>query len=357
MRRQLDGIRAIAVLATCALGLSLGVGARSVLAGPDAEDPRRAFQAEPVVFPETNPYSPEKAALGRRLFFDPALSGAGSMSCASCHDPAKGWADNRPRGIGEVGMAMKVRTPTLLHVAVAPILGWDGKFSSLENVTFTPITSPTVMNLAESVLLQRLRTDAGYKRDFAAAFPKGAITRATIEQALATYQRTIRPGPSAFDRWIAGDDNAIALRARDGFQLFTGKARCAECHSGAAFTDASFHDIGVGQGEDIGRGRYFPTSRMLRYAFKTPTLRDIAIRAPYMHDGSVQTLEAVIDLYDRGGIDRPSRAVDIRPLGLTPSEKADLLAFLKTLTGTALSADTAAGRVDGVSAGSEGSPQ
>jgi cytochrome c peroxidase len=232
-------------------------------------------------------------------------------------------------------MAMKVRTPTLLHVATAPILGWDGKFSSLENVTFTPITSPTVMNLRESVLLQRLRGDAGYRREFAAAFPNGAITRATVEQALATYQRTIQPGPSAFDRWIGGDDHAMPLRAQDGFRLFIGKAGCAACHSGAAFTDASFHDIGVGQGEDIGRGRLFPSSRMLRYAVKTPPLRDVAIRAPYMHDGSVPTLEAVIDLYDRGGIDRPSRAVEIRPLGLTPSEKADLLAFLKTLTSAA----------------------
>lgn len=357
MRKKLDGIRAAAVLAVCALGSILGAGAPSVLAEPEAGDWRRAFEAEPVVYPETNPYSAEKAALGRRLFFDPALSGAGSMSCASCHDPAKGWGDNRPRGVGELGMAMKVRTPTLLHAAAAPILGWDGKFSSLENVTFTPITSPTVMNLAESVLLQRLRADPGYRRDFAAAFPKGGITRATIEQALATYQRTIRPGPSAFDRWIAGDANAMTLRAREGFQLFTGKARCAECHSGAAFTDASFHDVGVGQGDDIGRGRFFPTSRMLRYAFKTPTLRDVAIRAPYMHDGSVPTLEAVIELYDHGGIERPSRAVEIRPLGLTPSEKADLLAFLKTLTGTPPAADTTAGRVDGLSAGSEGSPR
>jgi cytochrome c peroxidase len=335
MRWTVGSACVVAGLVASMAGLTMAVRSEPAKADPDLSDPRLAFQtAEAVVYPDTNPFTVEKAALGRRLFFDPALSGAGTLSCASCHEPSRGWGDNRPRGIGEIGTAMKVRTPTLLHAASAPILGWDGKFSSLENVTFTPITSPAVMNLPESVLIQRLRSDADYVRDFALAFPSGAITRTSIEQALATYQRTIRPGQSAFDRWIAGDARAISLRAQNGFRLFTGKARCAECHSGAAFTDASFHDIGIAQGEDIGRGRYFPSSRMLRYAFKTPTLRDVAIRAPYMHDGSVATLEGVIDHYDRGGIDRPSRAVEVRALGLTPSEKADLFAFLKTLTGT-----------------------
>lgn len=343
MRWKISGACAVAGLVAYAASLAMGTIPGPAQAVSDIADARAAFLTpdEPV-FPATNPYSAEKAVLGQRLFFDPALSGTRSMSCASCHDPSKGWSENRPRGIGEVGMPMKVRTPTLLHAAMAPILGWDGKFRSLEHVTFTPITSPTVMNLPESVLIQRLRGDAAYVRAFAAAFPNDAITRATIEQALATYQRTIRPGPSAFDSWIAGDTRAIPIRAQDGFRLFTGKARCAECHGGAAFTDASFHDIGVGQGEDIGRGAFFPTSRTLRYAFKTPSLRDIAIRAPYMHDGSLPTLEAVIDLYDRGGIDRPSRAPDVRPLNLTSSEKADLVAFLQTLTSTASSATAGA---------------
>ncbi|MCJ2082341.1 cytochrome-c peroxidase [Methylobacterium sp. J-090] len=333
MRWKIGGACAVAGLVAYAASFAMGTIPGPAQAVSDLGDMRAAFQTpDETVFPAANPYSVEKAALGQRLFFDPELSGTRSMSCASCHDPSKGWSENRPRGIGEVGMPMKFRTPTLLHVAMAPILGWDGKFRSLEHVTFTPITSPAVMNLPESVLIQRLRSDAGYVTAFAAAFADGAITRANIEQALATYQRTIRPGPSAFDSWIAGDVRAISARAQDGFRLFTGKARCAECHGGAAFTDASFHDIGVGQAEDIGRGAFFPTSRMLRYAFKTPTLRDVAIRAPYMHDGSLATLEAVIDLYDRGGIDRPSRATDVRPLNLTSSEKADLIAFLKTLT-------------------------
>ncbi len=128
-----------------------------------------------------------------------------------------------------------------------------------------------------------------------------------VEMALATFERSIVSTEAPFDRWLNGDDSAIDAAAKRGFALFNGKANCAACHSGWAFTDASFHDIGTAHDDDIGRGRLFPSSAALKYAFKTPTLRDVAHRAPYMHDGSVPTLEAVIDLYDRGGIDRPSR--------------------------------------------------
>ena len=132
------------------------------------------------------------------------------------------------------------------------------------------------------------------------------------------------------DRWIEGDERAISDSAKRGFDLFNSKAHCSACHSGWAFTDASFHDIGTATGDDIGRGQLFPNSPALRYAFKTPTLRDVARRPPYMHDGSVATLSDVIDLYNRGGIDRPSRAEEIKPLGLTEQEKADLVAFMRT---------------------------
>ncbi|MBE7199340.1 MAG: c-type cytochrome, partial [Parafilimonas terrae] len=138
-----------------------------------------------------------------------------------------------------------------------------------------------------------------------------------------------------FDRWIAGREDAISAAAKRGFDLFNGKAGCAACHSGWSFTDNSFHDIGVGKGTDIGRGRLKPTSAALTYAFKTPTLREVGRRGPYMHDGSVPTLQAVIDLYDRGGIDRPSRSRSIKPLHLSATERADLLAFLDTLSTSA----------------------
>ena len=228
---------------------------------------------------------------------------------------------------------MALRAPTLLEVRSLPRLGWDGKFPDLEAVSFAAISGPANMNLPETEAIARLSAIPSYTQAFAAAFGgDGTITRAKVEQALATYERTISAGEAPFDRWIAGDEGAVDSHAKRGFALFNGKAGCSGCHSGWAFTDGSFHDIGTAQGDDIGRGRLFPTSVKLRYAFKVPTLRDVARRAPYMHDGSVPTLEAVITLYDRGGIERPSRSELIHPLGLSEDEKADLVAFLRTLT-------------------------
>ncbi len=182
-------------------------------------------------------------------------------------------------------------------------------------------------------MLERLSAIPGYARAFDAAFGKGEIATPKVEEALATFERSIVSRDAPFDRWIMGDPNAINASAKRGFALFNGKANCAACHSGWAFTDASFHDIGVAKGDDIGRGRFFPSSVKLQYAFKTPTLRDVTWRGPYMHDGSLQTLADVIDLYDRGGIDRPSRDEAIHQLNLRPGEKADLIAFLQTLDG------------------------
>ena len=286
-----------------------------------------------IPFPKDNPYSDAKLQLGRTLFFDPILSGSEVRSCASCHIPGLSWADGRPRAIGERQQPLSLRTPTLLNVAWTPKLGWDGHFRNLEAVAMGPITSAENMNLPEQVLIERLSAIPAYVDAFDAAFGEGDITRRKVELALATFERTIVSSEAPFDRWIGGDETAIGEAAKRGFDLFNGKANCAACHSGWAFTDASFHDIGSAQNNDIGRGKLFPTSVTLRYAFKTPTLRDVARRAPYMHDGSVPTLDAVIDLYDRGGVDRPSRAEEIHPLGLTKDEKADLIAFLHTLNG------------------------
>lgn len=285
-----------------------------------------------IPFPTSNPYSRAKSALGEMLFFDPLLSGSRTRSCASCHNPSLSWSDGLPRAIGEDPKGLPVRSPTLIDVAFTESLGWDGKFKDLESVAFGPITNPANMNLAEPELIARLSAIPAYVEAFAHAFGDGTVTRRRIELALATFERTITTGPSPFDRWIMGDKTAISPAAKRGFQIFNGKAHCSTCHSGPSFTDGSFQDIGTAVNDDIGRGRLFPTSEKLRYAFKTPTLRDVARRAPYMHDGSVATLEEVIDLYDGGGIDRPSRSPSIKPLGLTASEKTDLVAFLQTLT-------------------------
>jgi cytochrome c peroxidase len=291
---------------------------------------RDGYRRPAVPYPSDDPFSQAKAELGRMLFFDPNLSGSRTRSCATCHNPALSWADGLPRAQGEKSLAL--RTPTLLAIAWIPVLGWDGKYRDLESVAFGPITSPDNMNLPEDALIQRLTAIPGYADAFSTAFREGGITRENIELALATFERSIVPHDAPFDRWIAGDENAISPAAKRGFTLFNGKAHCNACHSGYAFSDGSFHDIGTARGDDIGRGRLFPTSIALKYAFKTPTLRDVARRAPYMHDGSVATLRDVIELYDRGGIDRPSRSPDIVPLHLSGGDKADLVAFLNTLT-------------------------
>ena len=285
-----------------------------------------------IPYPSDNPYSAAKSELGRSLFFDPILSGSSSISCSSCHDPRLSWGDGRPRAIGVAQTPLALRTPTILNLAWHEPLGWDGKFQTLEAVAFGPITSKANMNMTEERLISRLNAAPEYAQLFAAAFEGGAISRRNIELALATFERSIVSGEAPFDRWVNGDDQAIGAAAQRGFSLFNSKARCAECHSGWAFTDGSFHDIGSAQGEDIGRGRYFAGFAKLRYAFKTPTLRDVAKRAPYMHDGSVPALENVIDLYDAGGIERPSRSELIKRIGLSKSEKADLIAFLQTLS-------------------------
>ena len=301
---------------------------------PKAKALRQSFKRVAVSYPDENPYSAAKADLGRLLFFDPILSGSNSRSCASCHNPGLSWGDGLPRALGEGQLPLALRSPTLLDVAWVPVLGWDGKFPDLEAVTFGPITGKGNMNLPEpEVLVSRLSGVRGYVSAFDAAFGKNGITRDNIEHALATYQRTIVAAEAPFDRWVNGDNTAIGTAEKRGFELFVGKAKCVECHSGPAMTDGSFHDIGTATGNDIGRGRLFPNSVKLRYAFKTPTLRDVARRGPYMHDGAIATLQAVIDLYDRGGIERPSRSPKITPLAMSGEEKADLLAFLRTLDG------------------------
>ena len=307
----------------------------------DAQTAALALYAPPngVPYPDDDPPSAAKALLGRDLFFDPILSGARNMSCATCHRPALSWGDGRARAVGASGSPMSLRSPTLIDVAWMERLGWDGKFRNIEAVTFSPITAHDNMDLPEDEAIARLKAVPAYVEEYAAAFGTADIDRRGIERAMATYERSIVSGEAPFDRWAAGDDGAVAPAAKRGFALFNGQAGCASCHSGWAFSDGSFHDTGTATGDDVGRGRLFPSSVKLRYAFKTPTLRDVARRGPFMHDGSVPTLRAVIDLYDRGGVARPSRADEIRPLGLSEHDKDDLLAFLDTLTAGSLRPD------------------
>jgi cytochrome c peroxidase len=324
-------VPALLISAFAALGVTILVAHHAPGGSVSRDGYRRPAE---IPHPADNRYSAEKSELGRKLFFDSIMSGSGSHSCSTCHNPALAWGDGAARAVGQGQTKLSLRSPTLLDVAWIPRLGWDGKFRDLESVAFGPITSRGNMNLPEETLLARLNASSAYVNAFAAVFGAAGITRRNIELALATFERSIVSGRAPFDRWIDGDDAAISAAAKRGFDLFNGKAHCSSCHNGFSFTDGSFHDIGTAKNTDIGRGRLFPSSVKLRYAFKTPTLRDVTLRAPYMHDGSIATLEEVIDLYDRGGIERPSRSVLIRPLGLTDAERADLIAFLDTLTAT-----------------------
>jgi cytochrome c peroxidase len=286
---------------------------------------------ETIPFPKDNPYTVEKAALGKKLYFDTRLSAANLLSCASCHSPAYGWGDGQPKGVGHNMKQLGRRSPTIVNAAFGQIFMWDGRAGSLEEQALGPIRADVEMNLPIEQLLEKLNGIPEYAPLFKAVFPKEGMTPDTIAKAIATYERTVVSGRAPFDKWIEGDTKAISEEAKRGFVLFNTKAGCNECHSGWNFTDDSFHDIGLASA-DIGRGKQLPTVVKMQHAFKTPGLREIARRGPYMHDGSIPTLEAVMDHYNEGGIKRPSLSELMKPLALTKQESADLVAFMKTLT-------------------------
>lgn len=273
---------------------------------------------------------PLKTALGKRLFFDPALSGANDLACASCHDPKTSWQDGRGRSLGAGGEQLARATPTIMDIAWRQHLMWDGRFATLEEQAWGPITSSVEMNQDAEALIQELMDEPTYRQRFAEAFPKIGITRATIGQALAAFERTVRSPITPFDLWVAGDETAISASAARGFELFNGKANCKACHGGWMFTDDQFHDIGLA-GDDLGRGALQPGEAQMQRAFKTPTLRNIANRAPYMHDGSKKTLAEVLRHYEKEIILRPSLSDEVMAPRLSPIQTADLLAFLDTL--------------------------
>jgi cytochrome c peroxidase len=299
----------------------------------DIEQLRASYQRPASTpFPDDNQYTKERVLLGRTLFFDPRLSGSGVMSCATCHNPSFSWGDGLPRGVGHGMKQLGRRTPTILNLAWAERLFWDGRAATLEEQALGPIQAPEEMNMPLPRALETLRAIPGYRTMFERAYPREGITAATLGKAIATFERTVVSAIAPFDEWVAGLDSAISENARRGFVLFNGKANCAKCHSGWSFTDHGFHDLGM-KDADVGRGKLLPSLVRMQHAFKTPTLRNVEGRRPYMHDGSLATLEAVIDYYDRGGdVQRQSLSGDMKTLRLSAAEKRDLMAFLQTLT-------------------------
>jgi len=305
-----------------------------------SEVQRRQF-ARPThaSFPASALYSPQVATLGKMLFFDQRLSRGQNMSCSSCHNPSFGWETPAKTAIGSGNKPLSRHAPTLYNLADAPALFWDGRADSLEAQALIPITNPLEMDMPIDALVKRLRGIRGYALWFDELFPREGVSANSIQVSLATFERTLISGRSDFDDWIGGDEAAISEAAKRGFALFTGKARCVSCHNGWAFTDHKFHDIGMAT-DDVGRALIDDTNEKNRYAFKTPTLRNIGLRAPYMHNGEIASLEAVIAHYASGGVKRMSRSPLIVPLQLDDTQRQELIAFLETLTEQQLDVST-----------------
>jgi cytochrome c peroxidase len=274
--------------------------------------------------PEGNPLTPEKIELGQRLFLDPRLSRDGSISCATCHNPTLAFADGRSVAIGIFGRPGRRNAPALINRGYGRSFFWDGRVKTLEDQVLNPINDPNEMGFAAAEAAARVGLGV---RD--------------VSQALASYVRSILSGNSRYDRYINGDRTALTAQEQEGLKIFRGKGNCVACHVGPNLTDEALHNTGVGWRNntlaDAGGGRG---------EFKTPTLREVARTAPYMHDGSIPTLEAVVDFYAAGGRPNPWLDPEIRPRSLNDVDKEHLAAFLRSLDGVVQEGSRARARPD-----------
>ncbi len=279
--------------------------------------------------PADNPVTPEKIALGRTLFADTRLSRDGTIACTSCHDPERAFTTPEAVSAGVFGRRGRRNAPTVMNRAWGRVFFWDGRAATLEAQVLMPIVDPNEMDLPLDEASRRV------------GLPVDEMARA-----LATYIRAQMSGNSRFDRYIRGERTLLSLEEQDGLRLFRGRGMCTVCHEEPHFTDEKLHNTGVAWSPAAGtspEGRFLdeggtPTTGRAgaRGAFKTPTLRDVARTAPYMHDGSMATLDEVIDFYDRGGRPNPFLDRDLQPLGLSDDDKRALVAFLQALSGEAV---------------------
>jgi len=300
-----------------------------------------------VVSPADNPPTAETIALGRKLYYDPALSVDSTVACASCHHPDHGFSDGRQVSTGVQGKTGTRNSPTVFNSAYFATQFWDGRAPSLEVQAEGPVQNPVEMAHTLKGVEQRLMNDPEYRRLFKQAFGSDAITYDMVGKAIAAFERTVISGNSPFDRYYYGhDEKALSPAAIRGFKVFSSKDKgnCTACHvigsDYALFTDNKFHNIGVGVQDVEGKqfadlGRYQVTKNDAdRGAFKTPSLRNVALTAPYFHDGSLKTLKDVVDYYIGAGNSNPYLDKEIHALDfLTGQERADLLTFLDALTG------------------------
>ena len=297
------------------------------------------LQAGAAYIPEDNPLSAEKIELGKLLYFDPRLSADRTVSCASCHNPYHGFSDAAPLSGGVGGKMGRRNSPTIINRLFSAEQFWDGRANGLEEQVHSPLTDPNKMAMpSHEAVVKRVASFSGYRAFFARAFGNDEITVPRIAQAIATYKRTVVSGNSPYDRYMAGDSRAMSPAAVRGMELFNTKANCKGCHVGFNFTDESYHNLGIGwdpyRERLVDIGRFAQTKfESDKGAFKTPTLRNIALTAPYMHNGTLTSLKRVVEFYNQGGRANPWLSKEIEPLHLTAQEADDLVQFLHALTG------------------------
>jgi len=289
---------------------------------------------QPIAWPADNPYTPEKAELGRLLYFDPRLSADGSVACASCHAPNYAFTDALAVSTGIRQQKGTRNAPTIINGAYSTVQFWDGRATTLEEQAVGPMANLVEMGSTQDEVVTKLKSIPGYRALFAKAFGTEDFTIDHVAKAIATFERTVLSGNSAYDRYQAGNKKALAAPQVRGLKVFQ-KAKCDKCHKDSLFSDNAFHNLGTGMdkpGPDV--GRYSVTHDPKDWgAFKTPTLRDVAETPPYMHDGSLKTLREVVDFYDKGGTLNKNLDKDIKPLKLTSDQRSDLAEFLRALTG------------------------
>jgi len=312
----------------------------------DSVEHRPLAPLSPVSHPDDNAYSDAKRDLGRVLFFDPRISASGTLACASCHDPDLGWSDGRQRSFGHARRKGKRNSMTILNVGHVDSLFWDGRAGSLEDQALVAINGPAEMNMGLPAVANRLGSIEEYAPMFQKSFGDGEVTAERIAKAIATFERGVTSRTSAFDRFLAGDRDAMTDEQIHGLHLFRTKASCMNCHNGPMLSDGKFHNIGQSHlarpSQDLGRFRVTGDTSDVG-AFRTPSLRDVTYTAPYLHHGLIFSLREVIDMYDAGMPQIiPKKARDhplypkksplLKPLGLTETEKDALLAFLEAIS-------------------------
>jgi len=300
---------------------------------PDIQPlPQQLTTYEPMTIPADNPLTPEKAALGRQLFFDERLSVDGTRSCYSCHVCEHGLTDGLPKAIGAGNKQLPRSSPTLWNIGYHKEFYWDGRSPSLEKQALAAWTGANMGAKADEIVA-KLNGLQGYKAQFQKIFQSDA-TPDNVVKAIASYERTIISGNTAWDRWKAGDQSALSESAVRGWNIFQA-IKCNNCHDGALFTDLQYHNVGIGMDQkepDVGRFKVTNKPEDTG-AFETPTLRDIARTAPYFHDGSAKTLEEAVDTMLAGG--KPNDHLDkknLQPHKLDATMREDLLNFLKSLS-------------------------